>query len=282
MYPELLSVGGFSLPTYGVLIALGFLVGITVASRLARRAELEPERVTNLAVLLLLAAIVGAKLFMILDSWEYYSGDLGRLFSISALRSGGVFYGGLLTALAVAYYYTRRHRMPWLATADAMVPGLAFGHAIGRMGCFAAGCCWGRETHLAWAVTFTDPQAHSFTGVPLNVPLHPTQLYEALGTALVAALLLWRYLRPHAPGAILGSYLVLYSAFRFGVEFFRDEGARTLLVGGVISSTQCVAVVLAIAGIWLVRAAPRLPEPPQRPGTGRKPSSVATTPGRRR
>ena len=207
MFPRLFELGSFSLPTYGVLIALGFLVGISLSARLARRSGLDPERITNLGIVLLVSAILGAKLFLIADNWTYYSADLSRLFSLEALRSGGVFYGGLVTAIGVAFYYTRRNRMPWLATADAMVPGLAFGHAIGRLGCYAAGCCWGREAHLAWAVTFTDPAAHSFTGVPLNVPLHPTQLYEASGTALIGVVLLWLYLRPHAAGTILGAYL---------------------------------------------------------------------------
>ena len=257
MFPRLFEIGSFSLPTYGVLIALGFLVGISLSARLARRSGLDPERITNLGIVLLVSAIVGAKLFLIADNWTYYSADLSRLVSLEALRSGGVFYGGLVTAIGVAYYYTRRHKMPWLATADAMVPGLAFGHAIGRLGCYAAGCCWGREAHLAWAVTFTDPAAHSFTGVPLNVPLHPTQLYEASGTALIGVVLLWLYLRPHPGGAILGAYLVLYSSFRFFVEFFRDDDARTLLVGETISTTQAVAVGLAVLGGFLLLAARR-------------------------
>ena len=261
MFPKILEIGSFSLPTYGVLIALGFLAALALSARLARRSGLDPERVTSLGVVLLLSAIAGAKVFMIVDSWRYYGADPGRLFTMAALRSGGVFYGGLLAALAVAYWYTRRHRMPWLATADTMVPGLAFGHAIGRLGCFAAGCCWGRESHVAWAVTFTDPAAHSFTGVPLNVSLHPTQLYEAMGTAAIGFVLLWLFLRPHSAGVVLGSYLVLYSGFRFVVEFFRDEGARTLLVGGAISTTQCVAAGLALTGLWLLRSAPRWSTP---------------------
>lgn len=257
MFPKILEFGSFSLPTYGVLIALGFLAALALSARLARRSGLDPERVTSLAVVLLLSAIVGAKLFMIADSWGYYAADPSRLFTMSALRSGGVFYGGLVAAIAVAYWYTRRHKMPWLATADTMVPGLAFGHAIGRLGCFAAGCCWGRESDVAWAVTFTDPAAHSFTGVPLNVALHPTQLYEALGTAAIGVVLLWLFLRPHPVGVILGSYLVLYSGFRFAVEFLRDESARTLLLGGAISTTQFVAAGLAIGGVWLLHSAPR-------------------------
>ncbi len=252
MFPRLLEIGWFSLPTYGLLIAAGFLAGIVLSTRLARRSGVDSERVANLAIVLLLSAIVGAKLFLVVDDWTYYSANPDRLFSLSVLRSGGVFYGGLLTALGVAIWYTRRHGMPWLATADLMAPGLAFGHAIGRLGCFAAGCCWGRETHVAWAVTFTNPTAHEFTGVPLNVSLHPTQLYEAGGIALIGAFLLWLYLRPHRAGAILGSYLALYSAFRFVVEPFRDEGARTLLIGGAVSTTQVVAVGLFALGTGLV------------------------------
>ena len=252
MFPRLLEIGSFSLPTYGVLIALGFLAALSLSTRLARRSGGDAERVGSLAIVLLLSAIVGAKLFLIADGWRYYAADPGRLFSLQVLRSGGVFYGGLLTALAVAYWYTKRHGMHWLATADLLVPGLAIGHAIGRMGCFAAGCCWGRETSVAWAVTFTNPAAHEFTGVPLHVAVHPTQLYEALGLALLGALLLWMYSRPHAPGSVVGSYLVLYSTFRVVVEPFRDEGARPALVAGVVSTTQLVAFGLAALGLALI------------------------------
>ncbi len=257
MWPRLFEFGSFSVPTYGVLIALGFLVGVAVAARLARRTGLEADKVTNLGVVLLLSAIVGAKVFMVLDNWPYYAEDLGRLFSLSALRSGGVFTGGLLAALGVAYYYTRRHGLPWLATADVLAPGLAFGHAVGRLGCFAAGCCWGRETHVAWAVTFRSQAAHDFTGVPLSVPLHPTQLYEAAGTALIGLLLIWLYCRPHNSGAVLGAYLALYPAFRIGVEYWRDDRARTLLIGDLLSTTQAASAALAAVGLWLVWSAAR-------------------------
>ncbi len=253
MCPRLLTIGSFSIPTYGVLVALGFLVGLTIAGRLAKRSQLDPEKVTNLGVYIAMAAIIGAKVFMIFDNWGYYSADFSRLFSLSALRAGGVFYGGLLAALAVAVIYTRKVGLPWLPTADALAPGAAIGHSIGRLGCFAAGCCWGQETDVPWAVTFTDVGAHEFTGVPLGLHLHPTQLYEAFGTALIGFYLLRAFGKPHATGSILGRYLLLYSAFRFCVEFFREDGARTILIGGVISTTQIVAVVLVALGgyIWV-------------------------------
>ncbi len=251
MCPRLFTIGSFSLPTYGVLVALGLLVGLKVAARLAKRSRLDPEKVTNLGVYIAIAAIVGAKLFMIFNNWSYYSADFGRLFSLSALRAGGVFYGGLLAALAVAVAYAKKVGLPWLQAADVLAPGAAFGHAIGRLGCFAAGCCWGRETDAPWAVVFSDPAAREFTGVPLGVHLHPTQLYEAFGAALIGCYLLRACGRPHAPGAILGRYLLLYSSFRFCVEFFRAEGARTILAGGVVSTTQIVAAALVALGAYI-------------------------------
>lgn len=250
MYPRLFSIGSFDVPTYGVLVAVGLLAGLKVAGRLAERSRLDPEKVTNLGVFIAIAAIVGAKLFMIFNNWGYYSADFSRLFSLSALRAGGVFYGGLLAALAVAAAYAGKVGLPWLPTADVLAPGAAVGHAVGRLGCFAAGCCWGRETDAPWAVVFSDPAARAFTGVPLDVHLHPTQLYEALGAALIGIYLLYAWGRPHGPGSILGRYLLLYSAFRFGVEFFRAEGARTLVAGGVFSTTQIAALALAALGAY--------------------------------
>ena len=115
----------------------------------------------------------------------------------------------------------RKTKLPPLQTADVFAPGIALGHGIGRLGCFSAGCCWGVECHLPWAVTFTNPAAQRLVGVPLNVPLHPTQLYEAFAEFLIFAILYWRIRKPHAPGEVIGLYLLLYSTVRFVVEFFR-------------------------------------------------------------
>jgi phosphatidylglycerol---prolipoprotein diacylglyceryl transferase len=256
MCPRLISIGGFSLPTYGVLVALGFLLGLHLAGKLARRANLNADHVTNLGVGIAVAAIVGAKVFMILSRADYYFSDLSRLFSLNTLQAGGVFYGGLLAALGTAYYYVRKHGLPWLPTADVLAPAAAAGHAVGRLGCFAAGCCWGRPSDAPWAVMFSDPAAHDFTGVPLGVHLHPTQLYESLGTALIAVWLYRRFGRPRADGVIFGWYLALYSAFRFGVEFFRDEQARPMVLGAEwLSATQYVALGLIAGGVFLLARA---------------------------
>jgi len=240
------------MPTYGVLVALGFLAALYVAARLARRAGLDVEKINSLGIYLALAAIVGAKLLLIAQNWGYYARNPGQLFSLSSLQAGGVFYGGLLAALVVAWWYPRRVGLPVLPTADVFAPAVAIGHSIGRLGCFAAGCCWGKPSSAPWAVAFTDPLAHEYVGVPLGVHLHPTQLYEAAGTFLIALLLLARFRKPHPPGTILGLYLVIYSAFRFGVEFLRDQTERSFPFDGPLSVTQWVALGLVVAGVWVL------------------------------
>ena len=251
MYPLLFKLGPLSIYSYGVLLATAYIVGLQLALRRADRAGLSGQRVMDLGIFIIISALVGAKLMLFIVEFKQFTSEPARLMVL--LKSGGVFYGGLLAALAVAILYAKKVGLPWLPTADALAPGAAIGHSIGRLGCFAAGCCWGQETDVPWAVTFTDAGAHEFTGVPLGLHLHPTQLYEAFGTALIGLYLLRTFRKPHASGSILGRYLLLYSAFRFCVEFFREDGARTILVGGIISTTQIVAVALVALGayIWI-------------------------------
>ena len=174
MFPRLFHFGSFSLPTYGLLVATGVIVGLAIAARLSERQGIDPEKAWNLGILVVLGAIVGAKLLLIINDFGYYSRHPGEIFSLSVLQAGGVFYGGVITGLALSVWYIRKNHMPWLRTADAFAPGLALGHAIGRIGCFAAGCCYGKPTDHSWGVTFTNPLAHAWVGTPLNVPLEPT------------------------------------------------------------------------------------------------------------
>jgi phosphatidylglycerol---prolipoprotein diacylglyceryl transferase len=253
MFPEVFRIGGFFLPTYGLLVALAFLVALAVIGKLARGAGLDHEAVLNLGIYCALAGIVGAKLMMFLIDVPYYLSRPAEIFSLSTLQAGGVFYGGLILALVVAFVYMRRKQLPPLKTADVFAPGIALGHAIGRLGCFSAGCCWGVETHLPWAVTFTNPQSNRLVGVPLGIPLHPTQLYEAVAELVIFAILLWRIRRPHHAGAIISLYVVLYGAVRFAVEFVRaHEQANPF--GGPFDTSQWISLALIIAGAaYMVR-----------------------------
>ncbi|MEJ5369626.1 MAG: prolipoprotein diacylglyceryl transferase [Bryobacteraceae bacterium] len=252
MFPKLIDFGGFFLPTYGLLVAIGFLAGMGLTLRLARRAGLDVDSIANLAIYCALAGLAGAKLLMFVMDFPYYSENPGRIFSLDTLLSAGVYYGGFLAALLFAWFYIRRRRLAWWRTADVFAPGVALGHAVGRLGCFAAGCCWGRECTRPWAVTFTNPHAHELTGVPLGVPLHPAQLYEAAATALVALWLYIRSRRPHGEGEILAWYLLLYSGARFFIEFFRHHDQPFPISAIPITWTQWIALALCAAGAWLL------------------------------
>lgn len=252
MFPELFRLGPFALYSYGLLVALAFLVALWVASRLAKRAGLDPDRATSLGIYVAISAILGAKLFLVLSDLPYYLQNPRQIFSLATLQAGGVFFGGLVAALLVAAWYMRRTGLPLLRTADTFAPAIALGHAIGRVGCFLAGCCWGRPAGLPWSVTFTKPLARELVGVPLGIPLHPTQLYESLAELIIFGVLWSRFRRPHRDGAIIGLYLVLYSVFRFAIEFVRDPADLAFPFGGPMSLTQWTALILLACGIGLL------------------------------
>ncbi|HWB99368.1 MAG TPA: prolipoprotein diacylglyceryl transferase [Bryobacteraceae bacterium] len=247
MLPELFHIGSFFLPTYGVLVALAFLTALFLVGRLARREGLNHEAVMNLGIYCALAAIAGAKLMMFLVDIPYYTEHPGEILSLASLQAGGVFYGGLIAALVTAIVYMRKTKLPPLRTADLFAPGIALGHAIGRLGCFSAGCCWGVETHLPWAVRFTNPEANRLVGVPLGVWLHPTQLYESLAEALIFVVLYRKVRQPHADGAIISLYLMLYSTARFLVEFVRYHEQPNPF-GGPLNTSQWISLTLLALG----------------------------------
>ncbi len=256
MLPKLFTLGGFYLPTYGVLVAIAFLVALWMTTRLAKFADMNPESVLNLGVTCALAGIVGAKALMIaLD--PVYRANPREIFTLATLQSAGIFYGGFIAALIAAYFYMRRHGLPVLKTSDIFAPGLALGHAIGRLGCFSAGCCYGLPTHLPWAVTFTNPDARS-VGVPLGVPRHPTQLYESFSEIIVSAILYALCRKRHPDGQIIGLYFVLYGMVRFSVEFVRYHDDSNPL-GGPFSLEQWISLALILAGAALLTTLSRKP-----------------------
>jgi phosphatidylglycerol---prolipoprotein diacylglyceryl transferase len=255
MFPRLFSIPAFdllgrhigplSLHTYGVLLALAFVAGLWVASRQARRAGMDPAVVTDMAVYVLIAGLIGAKLMLLFVEWSYYSENPREIFSI--LQSGGVFYGGLIGALPVAWWYTRRHQLDSWATADVLAPGVIIGQTVGRLGCFAAGCCYGRPASVPWAVTFRNPLAARIVGTPLDIPLHPTQLYEAAATLVIFGILMWMSRHQRFRGQIVLAYVFLYSVARFVIEFYRGDAARGMVLGGALSTSQLIAAILVVA-----------------------------------
>lgn len=256
MFPRLLSLGSFTLHSYGLLVAIGFLTGIAVAQRMARRFGLDPDRIFNLAVYLALGAIVGAKLFLVIQDWRFYVQAPRELFTMEFLQSAGIFYGGLIVALLVLTLYVRHFKMRWLGVGDAVAPGVAIGHAIGRLGCFSAGCCWGKPTSLPWGVTFTSQYAHQTVGVPLGIPLQPTQLYESIAEFIIFAVL-WRIGKKRGfEGQLTAVYLLSYGVVRFLVDFLRAYEPQAMLFHGLMTDAQLTSLfMITLAMVIFVRHA---------------------------
>ncbi len=245
MHPELIRLGPVVIPTYGVLLATGFVLALWLVRRRASRFGIEPDTAVDISIWILLAGLLGSKLLYVIVEGPRSLASPGALWDL--VRSGGVFYGGFLGAVLAAVLLLRKRRVSFWSYADAAAPAVALGHAVGRLGCFSAGCCWGAECHLPWAVTFRNPVAHDLVGVPLNVPLHPTQLYESFSEFAIFAILYRQFGKAHRPGAILGLYLMLYSTARFIVEFFRYHEQGNLW-GGPLDTSQWLSIALFLLG----------------------------------
>jgi phosphatidylglycerol:prolipoprotein diacylglycerol transferase len=255
MFPQLLKFGEYSLPTYGVMAAIGLILGLIVNVRLARRDGIDEDRAWNLGVYAILAGVLGAKVLYVLSDWKRFSAHPRQIFSLELLQSGGVWYGAFLGGVGAGIAYVLWNRMPLLRTWDAFTPGMSLGHGLGRLGCFAAGCCFGRETTVPWAVVFTDPWANETSGTPLGVHLHPTQIYEFLAEMAIFPFLLWLTPRRRFPGQIAGAYAFLYGIVRFVVESYRGDPERGFVFGGALSISQFVSIFLVILGgaLWWQR-----------------------------
>ena len=255
MFPRLFHIGSFYLPTYGFLVASGVLIGLWISVRNSEKQGVNGDDAWNLGILVVLAGIVGAKVLLVINDWNTYA-NWREIFSLNTLQAGGVFSGGLIAAFIMAVWYVRRHHMPPLRTVDGFAPGLAFGHVLGRFGCFSAGCCYGKPTTHFWGVTFTDPLAHEVSLTPLGIRLEPTQLIEAAAEFFNFLLLTWLLGRKRFDGQVFGSFMVLYGIERFFIEFLRGDPGRGEVFGGLMTGTQLISILLVIGGglIWYVKS----------------------------
>jgi len=261
MHPVLLDFGGFTIYSYGVLLAAAYLLGLQFALIRARKRGLDGQRVMDLGIWIIVSALVGAKLLLLIVDFKQFTSSPRELLGLA--RSGGVFYGGLIAAVTVALIYLRRHKMPLWTTTDVFAPGIALGHIVGRMGCLLAGCCFGRPTSMPWAITFTNPQAAANAATPLGIPLHPTQLYEAGAELLILIfLLLWERRGIGFPGRTFWSYLLLYGVSRFAIEFYRGDSRG--MVFDTLSTSQFVSIVLVPLSIIMLLLLSRRHTPDRR------------------
>jgi len=221
MFPVLLRLGPVTLHTYGFMMALGVACGLWFLYVQGKIHGLEAGRLVALAFYPILISLLGAKLVLLVGDFSRYTRNPGELLSLA--RSGGAFQGGLAAGIVFALWYMYRHKMPTWRTADLIVPALALGHGFGRLGCFSAGCCYGRACETALGVTFHNETAHSLTGLPLSSALHPVQLYEALLNFLNFGILFYLLRRKKFDGQVFAFYIINYSLIRYFTEFYRGD-----------------------------------------------------------
>jgi phosphatidylglycerol:prolipoprotein diacylglycerol transferase len=248
-------LGPIPIRMYGLMIGIGFLISMYLASRQARKEGLDPDRILDMGVYLLLAAIVGSRILYVLTNLQEFSRNPLDAFAI--WKGGLVFYGGLLAAVPTGIWYVRKHRLPVWKTADIMAPYIALGHGFGRLGCFFAGCCFGAPCSGSLCITFSDP--HSLA--PLGVALVPTQLLESGGEFLIFGMLLLVRRARKFDGQVFWFYPLFYAVLRFIIEFYRGDVVRGLYFGGIISTSQIIAigmVFLSLFMLWRLRRISRI------------------------
>ena len=255
MHPILFEIAGFPVYTYGLLLAAAYLVGLQFALVRGRARGLDPNRIMDLGIWIIISALVGAKLLLLIVDHDKFSLTAAGIMDL--VRSAGVFYGGLIAAVGVALGYLWRYRMPMWTVTDVFAPGIALGHVIGRLGCLFAGCCFGKPTTVPWAITFHSDFAHQNVGTPLGIPLHPTQLYEAGAELLILGLLLALERRGRSyPGRTFWTYMLLYGVSRFVIEMYRGDPRGMV---GTLSTSQFVSILivpLAVIMLWWLARGP--------------------------
>lgn len=257
MHPILLKAGPWSVSTYGFFVACAYLAAIMwLKARSARMPGMTEDKFWRLIYGLFFGAIMGGKLLFMALEWRAYAS--GQLRVLADFRYGFVFFGGLLGALGMGALMARRLQIPFWATADYAGVALPLGHALGRLGCLGAGCCYGKPTTLPWGLALGGSPASSTPVELWGVPLHPTQLYESAVNLAIAAVLaralLPRVERKELPaGTVFLAYVLLYSIARFLIEFLRgDDRGGTML--GLFVSQWIGLLCAAAAAVMLARA----------------------------
>ncbi len=256
MYPELIEIFGLRISTYGVLVALGILTAYFLTLRLSRSEGLDTRKMDNIFMVAVLSGIVGARIAFAVENWEQLDGFL----DIFAIWKGGVsFYGGFIGGLLGAIVGVRLYRLPVWKVADVAAPSLAIAHAIGRLGCTAAGCCYGKPVpdapSTSVGIHFMDKFPYFYVvfpqgaTAPHGVPLYPTQLMEFFGNLLIFGILMLMYKRKRADGEVFALYLLLYGAERFFLEFYR--GVTPPIPGLGLTWNQLVSLALLLGSISL-------------------------------
>ena len=242
MFPDLFSIGPLTIHTYGLFVALGFVAALGVTIKLCKSHGLEAQQVMDMAFTTIIWGIIGSRLVFVLMNFSYYRAHPADVFKV--WEGGLVFSGGLIVAALAAIWYSRKHHLSFWEMGDLFAPGLAIGQGIGRIGCFMAGCCYGKPTDKIWGVVFTHPNSLA----PLDIVLHPAQLYSFLSGLVIFLVLLFLHAKRKYEGQVLLWFLILHSTGRLLIERFRGDD-RGLIPGTEMSVTQLIAILILIASV---------------------------------
>jgi phosphatidylglycerol:prolipoprotein diacylglycerol transferase len=242
MHPVLIDLGGFTISTFGLMMVAGFVVGWVLLSREFARKGIPPEDAQGAILVAAAGGVIGAKLYYLLDHWQELTADF---FGMVTSRGGLTWYGGFILATLLLMLFARSRRIPVLPALDAMAPALTMGYAIGRVGCLLVGDDYGKPADVPWAVAFPEGAP------PIDVPVHPTQVYETVASTLIFAFLWSLRTRPAPDGALVFCWFVLAGLERFAIEFLRVNPpvllgltqAQLLSVGMLLVGTVGLAIV---------------------------------------
>ncbi|QOI97931.1 MAG: prolipoprotein diacylglyceryl transferase [Flammeovirgaceae bacterium] len=245
MHPILIDFGSFKIYTYGFMIAVGVVFGVAyLVIQGKKEVKLTFDQANNLFLIIFAAAFIGGKVFLFFEDPSRYAHNLKQLFT----GSGFVFYGSFLFAVPAMLWFFKRNKLPVHQMLDIMAVVTCLVHMFGRVGCFMAGCCYGKPTTAFFGVTFTNLACQAR---PLNTLLYPTQLMEAGFIFLVMLALLWVRGQKQFHGQLFLLYLMLYAAGRFVLEYFRGDGSRGFVIENYLSNSQLIALALFGAAAWL-------------------------------
>ncbi len=248
MHPYLFTIGNFSMPTYGLLVAAGYLAGALYIYKKRQSLNIGKEQISDIILYTFIFALLGGKLFYVVIFWNDYGPTFFQkaINAVKDFRYGFVFYGGMIMSALFVYFYSKKKNINFLKLADIFAPALALGHAIGRIGCFFAGCCHGGISNSIFAVRFTNPESMVSPGL-LGAPVHPTQLYSSAANFIIFiflhSMLKTAAKRKWKNGLIAALYVMLYGISRFIIEFFRGDER-----GGFIFSMS-PSQILSLSGI---------------------------------
>lgn len=242
MHPELFSIGPLTLRTYGLFVAIGCITGIMIAIRLQKSAGLDSNSVLDMGFIIILSGLIGSRVLFIIINLPNYIANPLDIFKI--WEGGLVFSGGLVAVLIVILFYVKKHKYNIWTIGDLWAPAASIGEGIGRLGCFCAGCCYGRPTDLPWAVTFTDPKTIAIQ----NIPLHPTQLYSFLSSMIIFAVLMFLHSKRKYEGQVFLWFLILHSTARLILERFRGD-SRGAVFSDNLTMTQFIALVILFTAV---------------------------------